>query len=148
MHDFLFLPRSHKEVEPKRLPGPRVSCAGCCRGSLYEPYMSRIVHRNRSRAMARLSVTCPTPILCTLYSVFCVPSSSMLYALCSILCTLYCTLYAIVPFRPTRTTTFFVLLWNRVQLARIRRPTRHVAPGLATHENWVPSFSVTQCVTN
>lgn len=87
MHDFLFLPRSHKEVEPKRLPGPRVSCAGCCRGSLYEPYMSRIVHRNRSRAMVRLSVACPTPILCTLYSVFRLLPCSMLYTLC-------CTLYA------------------------------------------------------
>lgn len=54
----------------------------------------------------------------------------------------------VVPFRPTRTTTFFVLLWNRVQLARIRRPTRHAASALATHENWVPSFSVTQCVTD
>lgn len=88
MHDFLFLPRSHKEVEPKRLPGPRVSCAACCRGSLYEPYMSRIVHRNRSRAMVRLSVACPTPILCTLYNTLC---SVFFHALCSILYTVRCT---------------------------------------------------------
>lgn len=51
--------------------------------------------------------------------------------------------YTVIPFRPTRTTTFFVVLSNRVQLACIR-PTRRVLQFMRTgprDSRWHNDFS-------
>lgn len=93
MHDFLFLPRNHKEVGRNRLPGPWVLyIAVCCRGLLREHTMPP-EWNPEWYAFPWLAL----------------PSFT----------------YTMIPFRPTRTTTFFVVLSNRVQLACIR-PTRRV----------------------
>ena len=94
MHDFLFLPRSHKEVGRNRLPGPGEYCISLyrCRGLL------------RERTM-------PPEWNPEWYAFPWLALSSFTYTT--------------IPFRPTRATTFLVVLSNRVQLA-CTRPTHRV----------------------
>lgn len=79
MHDFLFLPRSHKEVGPKYLPDLRVLSVGRCHGLLYEP---TVPYTRIESGMVCLSVTCPA-FLRLYHNPF--QSDSQNYFLCSFL---------------------------------------------------------------